>query len=123
MPIGPQPGAAPSGFEVSVLSPSDEAFYTGIHAANHAFHRLRWLYDLNTIARVLRPEERTQVRELAVAKGQSGHFVGGHDRSPGVLSVKLLPWAAMICLPWTRLTPRQTRRMVERVEGNTGSLG
>jgi hypothetical protein len=114
---------SPSGFESSVLSPADEAFYSCVHAANHAFHRLRWLYDVKTIAESLKPEERARVRELAIRHGQSGAFVAATMAAQEFFGEA--PSLGCDDLPslWTRLTPRQTRSMVERVEGNTATLG
>jgi hypothetical protein len=113
---------SPSGFESSVLSPADEAFYSCVHAANHAFHRLRWLYDLKTIAASLEPEERARVRELAIRHGQSGAFVAATMAAQEFFGES--PSLGCDDLPslWTGLTPRQTRSMVERVEGNTATL-
>ena len=115
---------SPSGFEARVMSPADEAFYSCVHAANHAFHRLRWLYDTLAIARSLTPEERVQVRDTAIRLGQTGHFVAAGmaaqeffgetpDLGCGGFPV---PWL------WCRLAPRHMRKMVERVEGNTAGL-
>jgi hypothetical protein len=113
---------SPSGFEASVLSPADEAFYCCVHAANHAFHRLRWLYDVMTIARSLESHERIQVRELATRHGQAGAFVAAAMAAQEFFGET--PALGCDDLPslWTRLTPRQTRSMVERVEGNTATL-
>ena len=113
---------SPSGLEASVLSRADEAFYCCVHAANHAFHRLRWLYDVMTIARSLQPRERIQVRELAMRHGQAGAFVAAAMAAQEFFGET--PALGCDDLPslWTRLTPRQTRSMVERVEGNTATL-
>lgn len=115
---------SPSGVESRVMSAADEAFYACVHAANHAFHRLRWLFDVITIARSLAPEERSQVRGMAIRLAQTGHFVATAlaareffgetpDLGCGGLPV---PWL------WCRLAPRHVRKMVERVEGNTSGL-
>ena len=114
---------SPSGFESSVLSPSDEAFYCCVHAANHAFHRLRWLYDVTTIARSLQPSERIQVRELAMRHGQTGPFVAAAMAAQEFFGESPALGCDDFPSLWTRLTPRQTRSMVERVEGNTATLG
>lgn len=113
---------SPSGLEASVLSPADEAFYSCVHAANHAFHRLRWLCDVMTIARSLQPNERIQIRELAVRHAQAGAFVAATMAAQEFFGET--PALGCDDLPslWTRLTPRQTRSMVERVEGNTATL-
>jgi hypothetical protein len=112
-----------SGFEASVLSRADEAFYCCVHAANHAFHRLRWLYDVMAIARSLEANERIQVRELAMRHGQAGAFIAATLAAREFFGET--PDLGCDDLPslWTRLTPRQTRSMVERVEGNTATLG
>lgn len=113
---------SPSGLEARVLSRADEAFYCCVHAANHAFHRLRWLYDVIAIARSLEPHERAQVRELAVRHGQAGAFVAASLAAREFFGEA--PDLGCDDLPslWTGLTPRQTRSMVERVEGNTATL-
>jgi Uncharacterised nucleotidyltransferase len=113
---------SPSGLEASVLSNADEAFYCCIHAASHAFHRLRWLYDVMAIARSLQPRERIQVRELATRHAQAGAFVAATMAAREFFGET--PALGYDDLPslWTRLTPRQTRSMVERVEGNTATL-
>lgn len=115
---------SPSGFEADVMSAPDEAFYSCIHAANHAFHRLRWLYDAITIARSLTPEQRARVRELAIRHAQTGHFVAASMAAQEFFGEPLeldctgfpVPWL------WCRLAPRHTRNMVERVEGNTSTF-
>lgn len=115
---------SPSGFESRVLSPADEAFYSSVHAANHAFHRLRWLYDTITMARSLTPEDRTQIRALAIRLGQTGQFAAvgmaareffGETPDLGCGGLPI-PWL------WGQLAPRHVRKMVERVEGNTATL-
>jgi hypothetical protein len=114
---------SPTGVESSVMSAADEAFYSTVHAANHAFHRLRWLYDAITIARTLSPDERVCVHELAVRHGQTGHFVAAALAAREFFGESLdldcsfpAPWL------WCRLAPRHTRRMVERVEGTTSTF-
>lgn len=113
---------SPSGFESSVLSPADEAFYSCVHAANHAFHRLRWLYDVRTIAKSLRADERARLRELAIRHNQTGAFAAATMAAQEFFGET--PALGCDGLPplWTGLSPRQTRRMVERVEGSTASL-
>jgi hypothetical protein len=115
---------SPAGFEASVLSSADEAFHSCVHAAGHAFHRLRWVCDLITIANSLTPRERTSVRDLALKWGQTGPFVAASmvareffDEVPRLDCREFpIPWL------WSELTPRQIRRMVERVEGIGGNL-
>ena len=63
---------SPSGGEYRALSAVDEGFFSCIHAASHAFHRLRWLYDSLVITRSLTPQGRAQVRQLAIDHGQAG---------------------------------------------------
>jgi hypothetical protein len=113
---------SPSGFEAIVLAPADEAFYSCVHAANHAFHRLRWLYDVMTIARSLQPDERITVRELAMHHGQAGAFVAATMAAQEFFGETPALGCADLPSLWTGLTPRQTRSMVERVEGNTATL-
>jgi hypothetical protein len=113
---------SPAGFEASVLSNADEAFYTCMHAATHGFHRLRWLYDLIAIARVLKPEERMCVRQLAVRHGQSGHFFAAAIAAREFFGETPDLGCSGLPVPWTHPNARQIRRMVERVEGNTASL-
>ena len=118
------PWQSPSGFEARVLSPADEAFFSTIHAANHGFHRLRWLYDSVTIARSLTAEDRARVRELAIRHRQTGRVVAATLAAQELLNEPLQldttgfrkPWL------WTTLQSRHVRRMVERVEGNTVTL-
>lgn len=115
---------SPSGLESSVMCAADEAFFSCVHAANHAFHRLRWLYDTVTIARSLTPEERVRVRELAIRHGQTGHFVAASMAAQEFFAESLDLDCAGFAVPWLwcRLAPRHTRRMVERVEGITSTF-
>jgi hypothetical protein len=113
---------SPSGFNAGVLSTADEAFYSCAHAANHGFHRLRWLYDVITIARNLTPEDRLRVRELTIRHGQSGHFKAASMAAQEFFGETPQLGCDDLPAPWTGLTPSQTRRMVERVEGNTATL-
>ena len=111
------------GIEASVMSVADESFYSCVHAANHAFHRLRWLYDAIVIARTLSPEDRIRVRELATRHGQTGHFVAAEMAAREWFGQSLNLDCENFAVPrlWCRLTPRHTRRMVERVEGSTST--
>jgi hypothetical protein len=112
-----------SGFESRVMSPADEAFYSCVHGARHAFHRLRWLYDAILIARSLTPEDRERVRELTLLHDQTGHMVAANMAALEFFGAALdldcsgfsVPWL------WTRLTRRHMRKMVERVDGNTST--
>jgi hypothetical protein len=114
---------SPSGFESRVMSPADEAFYSCIHGARHAFHRLRWLYDAILIARSITPEDRARVRELTLLHGQTGHMVAANMAAQEFFGQPLdldfsglpVPWL------WKGLTRRHVRKMVERVEGNTST--
>jgi hypothetical protein len=113
-----------AGFDASVLSRADDAFYSCIHAANHAFHRLRWLYDLLAIANSLTSDERARVRELAIRYGFTGHMMAASMAAEEFFGEKLKLDCSGFAAPWLlgRLTHRHTRRMVERVEGNTVTL-
>ena len=113
-----------AGFDSRVMSTADEAFYSCVHAGNHAFHRLRWLYDVITIARTLTPEERSRVRGLAIGLGQSGLFVAAGMAGQEFFGEAPELGCADFPVPWllTRLTPRQVRRMVERVAGTASGL-
>jgi hypothetical protein len=115
-------GAA--GFSASVLSPPDEFFYTCMHAANHAFHRLRWVYDTIRVAQRLTTAERDAVRGLAIRHSQTGQMTAAIFVARDFFSESLplditgfhVPWL------WSKLSSRHIRRMVSRVEGNTASL-
>jgi hypothetical protein len=115
---------SPSGFESGVMSPADEAFYSTVHAANHAFHRLRWLYDTIAIARGLTAEDGAQIRELAIRLGQSGQFTAARLAAQEFFGESLELGCRGLPIPWLwgRLAPRHVRRMVERVEGNTATF-
>jgi len=112
------------GFEAMVLSPADELFYCAVHAANHAFHRVRWLYDTVRIARGLNDAERLSVRELAERHSQTGRFVAVAIAARNCFDEALaldisdfgVPWL------WTTLSARHTKRMMTRVEGHTSTL-
>lgn len=113
-----------AGFESRVLPAAEDAFYCGFHAANHAFHRLRWLYDTIMIARGLTNEERIRVRELTLRHGQTGAFIAAafaaqefFGESPA-LDYTGFPIPRLL----SRLTAHDARRMVERVEGNTATV-
>jgi hypothetical protein len=113
-----------AGFESRVLSIADEAFFSTVHAANHAFHRLGWLYDAINIARRLSAEDRIRVRQLAIRHGQTGHFVAARMAAQAFFGESLDLDCADFSTPWLwrSLAPRHTRRMVERVDGTTSTL-
>jgi hypothetical protein len=116
--------SSPAGFESMVLSPADELFYCGVHAANHAFHRIRWLYDTIRIARRLTDAELQFVRELARRHSQTGRFIALALAAQNCFGEALaldvsdfeIPWL------WSKLSARHTRKMMTRVEGNTATL-
>ena len=116
--------SSPAGFESMVLSPADELFYCGVHAANHAFHRIRWLYDSIQIAPRLTDAELQFVRELARRHFQTGRFIALGIAAQNCFGEALaldvsdfeVPWL------WSRLSARHTRKMMTRVEGNTATL-
>lgn len=116
--------SSPAGFESMVLSPADELFYCGVHAATHAFHRIRWLYDTIRIARRLTEAELQSVRELARRYSQTGRFIALAIAAQSCFDEALaldvndfeVPWL------WSRLSARHTRKMITRVEGNTATL-
>ncbi len=62
-------------FNCLVLSPADECLYLVVHAAIHGFLRLRWLYDALAAAKTMSPEDRAQVRSLALEKGLTGYLI------------------------------------------------
>ncbi len=116
--------SSPAGFESMVFSPADELFYCGVHAANHAFHRIRWLYDTLRIARHLTGAEQQSVRELVLRHSQTGRFIalalGAQNCFNEALALDVdgfdVPWL------WSKLSARHIRNMVTRVEGNTATL-
>ncbi len=118
------PWKSPTGEPIQVLSRADEAFYVCIHAANHAFHRLRWLYDAITIARTLTPEDRSRVREMAIEYRQTGNFVAARLAAREFFDESLELDCAGFPVPrlWSRLEQRHTRNMVERVDGTTATF-
>ena len=112
------------GVDTSVMSVADESFYSCVHNANHAFHRLRWLCDAIIIARSLSPEDRIRVRKLAIRHEQTGQLVAvsmaARELSGQSLNLERTDFPTPRL--WCRLAPRHTRRMVERVEGNTSTF-
>lgn len=115
---------SPSGFEGRVLLRADDAFYSGVHAASHAFHRLRWLFDTMAIARTLTSEERAHVRELTIRHNQMGSFVAASLGAQEFFQESLTLDCSGFAAPrlWRKLSARNVRRMVERVDGNTANL-
>jgi hypothetical protein len=104
------------GLECRILSPADEVFYLIVHAAGHAFHRLRWLYDAITAAKTLGAADRSKVRALAVDMGLTGYFVaadmGCHEFFGEPLPLDLSgfknPWL------WSGLQTSHLRTMTQR---------
>ncbi|HVY92676.1 MAG TPA: nucleotidyltransferase family protein [Bryobacteraceae bacterium] len=115
---------SPSGFEAKVLAPADEAFHSALHAATHAFHRLRWLYDTMRIARTLTDTERAFVRQLAERFSETGRLVAVAIAAQDYFGEPLALDIAGFSVPWlwSRLSTRHTRKMTSRVEGNTSTL-
>jgi len=108
-----------AGFEAQVLSNSDAAFHSCLHAASHAFRRLRWVYDFLSVARRLTAGERRTVCGLAQEHGQTGPFAAACltlqefflESSPLDCGNFPLPWL------WRPLAATHIRAMVDRVEG------
>lgn len=98
----------------AVLSPADEAFYCCLHAANHAFHRLRWVYDTLLIARTLTPDQRNEVRKLGIRYRVTGQLVAASLAAEEFFGEKLnLDLTGFT----SHLRAVDMRRMVQRVEG------
>jgi hypothetical protein len=116
--------SSPAGFEGTVLSPADELFYCGVHAANHAFHRVRWLYDTIRIAYSLTDSERLSVRELAQRHSQTGRFIAVAAAAEHCFGEAPALDMNDFEVPWlgSKLSARHTKRMITRVEGNTATL-
>jgi hypothetical protein len=85
---------------------------------------LRWLYDSLAIARTLTQEDHIRVRDLAIRFDLTGSMVAVSlaageffNESPALDSAGFsVPWL------WHRLSARDVRRMVERVDGHTSSI-
>ncbi|HEU5022552.1 MAG TPA: nucleotidyltransferase family protein [Bryobacteraceae bacterium] len=113
-----------AGFEAQVLSNADEAFHSCLHAASHAFRRLRWIYDFLRITGRLTPEERRTVCGMVREQGQTGPFAAARL----ALQEFFLASPALDCgdipLPWLwrPLTAAHIRAMVDRVEGGGNLL-
>jgi len=107
-----------SGLACRILAPADEVFYLIIHAAGHAFHRLRWLYDARAATKTLSEADKARVRELAIQMGLTGYFVAADmgcreffGESLGLdLSGFRRPWL------WSTLETRHLRTMTQREE-------
>ena len=107
---------ASGGLECRILSPADEAFYLIVHAAGHAFHRLRWLYDAMAAAKALNATDRSTVLALAIEMGLTGYFVAADmgcreffgEPLPLDLSGFKKPWL------WSALQTRHLRTMTQR---------
>jgi hypothetical protein len=113
---------SPDGWQCQVLSPPDEVLYLVIHAAGHAFHRLRWLSDALALAKTLEEADRTRVRSLAIEMGVTGYFVAadmacreffGEPLPVDVTGFKK-PWL------WSSLQPRHVVVMARRGEYSFG---
>ncbi len=117
------PWRSASGLDAMVLSPADEAFYVCVHAASHAFHRLRWVYDSVATARALTDAERNAVHELAKRLDTVGGIAATAIAAREFLGERLELGAAFPSPHlFGELTAVQVRRMVERLEGNTTTL-
>jgi hypothetical protein len=112
------------GFESMVLSPADELFYCGVHAAGHAFHRVRWLYDTIRIARKLTRAERLLARELAKRHSQTAQFASLAIAAQSCFGEAPALDVSDFEVPWlrSRLSAHHIRRMITRVDGNTSTV-
>jgi hypothetical protein len=110
------------GAEFLVLSPADEVFYLIVHAAGHAFQRLRWLYDALALAKTLDAPARADVRALALKMRLTGYFVAADmacreffgEGLPIDLSGFPTPWL------WSRLRSSHLREMARREDYKFG---
>jgi hypothetical protein len=112
-----------SGLEAKVLCPVDEAFHSFVHAASHAFHRLRWAYDFLLISKTLTAEERSELLDMTRAHGQGGPLATvclAASEFFGETPVE----DADLAPAWLRYRPkpRHIRRMVNRVSGGGNLL-
>ncbi len=116
------PWHSPAGFDCQVLAPADEVFYLIIHAAGHAFQRLRWLYDALAAAKTLDESARARVRSLAIERGLTGYFVAADmacreffgEPLPLDLAGFRTPWL------WSPLQPGHLRIMAQRNDYSFG---
>jgi hypothetical protein len=107
---------AADGLECRILSPADEVFYLIVHAAGHAFQRLRWLYDALAATKTLNAADRSGVRALAIKMGLTGYLVAADmgcreffgEPLPLDLSGFKKPWL------WSGLQTRHLRTMTRR---------
>jgi hypothetical protein len=105
-----------NGFQCRILSPSDEGFYLIVHAAGHAFHRLRWLYDALAQLKTLNASDRARVRALAIETDITGYFFAADlacreffgEPLPLDLSGFSRPWL------WSALQSRHLHTMAQR---------
>lgn len=105
-----------NGLDFRVLAPADEVFYLIVHAAGHAFQRLRWLYDALAAAKTLCAADRERVLSLAREGGLMGHLVAADmacreffGESLGFdLSGCATPWL------WSILKPKHLWTMAQR---------
>ena len=104
------------GFEFQVLSPADEVFYLIVHAAGHAFHRMRWLYDAKAVAGTLTDEEKKQVADLATQRQMTGFFVAADMAYREFLGEGLPLDLKEFQKPklWSPLRTQDIRRMADR---------
>jgi hypothetical protein len=111
-----------SGLDCRILSPADEVFYLVIHAAGHAFQRLRWLYDALAAAKTLDATDRDRVRSLALKMQLTGYFVAADmacreffgEALPLDLNGFTRPWL------WSALQTRHLRAMAQRGDYSFG---
>ena len=104
------------GLKCMILSPADECLYLIAHAAGHAFHRLRWLYDALMVAKTLNAAERETVRTRALEMQLTGYFVAADmccreffgEPLPLDLSGFKTPWL------WSTLQRRHLQKMAQR---------
>ena len=113
---------APDGRDYLILAPADEVFYLIIHAAGHAFQRLRWLYDALIAAKALDADRKARVRSLALEMGLTGYFVAADmacreffgEGLPLDLSGFGKPWL------WSPLNTKHIRGMAQREDYGFG---
>ena len=114
------PWRSADGSEFQVLSPADEGFYLIVHAAGHAFHRLRWLYDALAVLKTLSGPDLARVRSMALKMRVTGYFVAADLASleffgeglPLDLTGFAKPWL------WSRLRTDHLRTMAHRENYN-----
>ncbi len=105
-------------------SPEDELVYLAVHAAQHAFLRLSWLYDLKLLA--LREGSRLKWSEVLSAARASGMSVAVHtalERAHDAVGLPLPP-EVLTKLPgrgWRTAIARRVFSETELVEANLAS--